>query len=141
MRARLAQYSNEFVSLTVMALMSIALVAGQAGATQAPADESTLDVVLVHQALRDGEPCRRLALGFLLTTSWAVALALTTLTFELALFGQAKAAYALLLTAPAALAFALGYRQLDAALPDWARAALAGWLSAFVGALFLGFAG
>jgi len=98
-------------------------------------------VVLVHQALRDGEPCRRLALGFLLTTSWAVALALTTLTFELALFGQAKAAYALLLTAPAALAFALGYRQLDAALPDWARAALAGWLSAFVGALFLGFAG
>ena len=47
MRARLAQYSNEFVSLAVMALMSIALIAGQAGATQPPADESTLDVVVV----------------------------------------------------------------------------------------------
>jgi hypothetical protein len=47
MRARLAQYSNEFVSLAVMALMSIALIAGQAGATQAPADEPTLDVVVV----------------------------------------------------------------------------------------------
>ncbi len=44
MRARLAQYTNELVSLAVMALMSIALIAGQAGATQAPADEPTLDV-------------------------------------------------------------------------------------------------
>ncbi len=44
MRARLAQYSNEFVSLTVMALMSIALIAGQAGAAQAPAAEPTVEV-------------------------------------------------------------------------------------------------
>jgi len=47
MRARLAQYNNEFFSLAVMALMSIALIAGQAGATQPPADEPTLDVVVV----------------------------------------------------------------------------------------------
>ncbi len=47
MRVRLAQYSNEFVSLAVMALMSIALIAGQAGATQPSADEPTLDVVVV----------------------------------------------------------------------------------------------
>jgi hypothetical protein len=45
MRARLAQYTNEFVSLAVMALMSIALIAGQAGATQAPADEPAAEVV------------------------------------------------------------------------------------------------
>ncbi len=44
MRARLAQYSNELVSLTIMALMSIALIAGQAGTAQAAADEPTVDV-------------------------------------------------------------------------------------------------
>ncbi len=44
MRARLAQYSNEFVRLTIMALMSIALVAGQAGASQAYAGEPTVDI-------------------------------------------------------------------------------------------------
>ncbi len=44
MRARLAQYSNELVSLTIMALMSIALIAGQAGAAQAAADEPTVEV-------------------------------------------------------------------------------------------------
>ena len=45
MRARLAQYTNEFVSLTVMALMSIAFVAGQAGAEQAPAEEPAAEVI------------------------------------------------------------------------------------------------
>ena len=44
MRTTLAQYSNEFVSLTIMALMSIALIAGQAGAAQAPAAEPTVEV-------------------------------------------------------------------------------------------------
>ena len=44
MRARLAQYSNEFFSLSIMALMSIALIAGQAGTAQAAADEPTVDV-------------------------------------------------------------------------------------------------
>lgn len=34
MRARLAQYSNDIVSLSVLMLMSIALIAGQAGAAQ-----------------------------------------------------------------------------------------------------------
>lgn len=45
MRARLAQYTNEFVSLAVMALMAIALVAGQAGAAQAPAEEPAAEVI------------------------------------------------------------------------------------------------
>ncbi len=44
MRARLAQYRNEFFSPSIMALMSIALVAGQAGTAQAAADEPTVDV-------------------------------------------------------------------------------------------------
>ena len=34
MRATLAHYKNDIVSLLVMALMSIALIAGQAGAAQ-----------------------------------------------------------------------------------------------------------
>jgi len=34
MRSRIAQYMNEIVSLTIMALMSVALIAGQAGASQ-----------------------------------------------------------------------------------------------------------
>ncbi len=46
MRARFAQYGNEFISLIVMALMSIALVAGQAGAVQVIDDEPTLDFAM-----------------------------------------------------------------------------------------------
>ncbi len=46
MRARFAQYSNEFISLTIMALMSIALVAGQAGAVQVIDDEPVLDFAI-----------------------------------------------------------------------------------------------
>ena len=34
MQSRIAQYMNEIVSLTIMALMCVALVAGQAGASQ-----------------------------------------------------------------------------------------------------------
>lgn len=97
-------------------------------------------VALARRALRDGDPRMRLALGFVLTASWAVLLAFTTLTFELALFGQAKAMYALLLTGPAALTFAAGYTRCHAALPHWGRLALFSWLSVFAGALFLGFA-
>jgi hypothetical protein len=41
MRATLAQYTNDIVSLTVMALMSIALVAGQVGAAEHIASEPT----------------------------------------------------------------------------------------------------
>lgn len=37
MRSSIAQYMNEIVSLTIMALMCIALVAGQAGAEPRPA--------------------------------------------------------------------------------------------------------
>ncbi len=39
MRATLAQYTNEFVSLSILALMSIAFIAGQAGAAQHKASE------------------------------------------------------------------------------------------------------
>jgi len=46
MRARFAQYGNEIISLTVMALMSIALVAGQAGAVQVVDDEPVLDFAM-----------------------------------------------------------------------------------------------
>jgi hypothetical protein len=46
MRARCAQYGNEFISLVLMALMSIALVAGQAGAVQVIDDEPTLDFAI-----------------------------------------------------------------------------------------------
>jgi len=41
MRATLAQYTNDIVSLTIMALMSIALVAGQVGAAEHIASEPT----------------------------------------------------------------------------------------------------
>jgi len=67
------------------------------------------------------------------------------LTYELAFFAQAKAAYLLLLTAPLALAFAAGYSGVDAWLAARSahvvRALLCGWLVAFAGTLFLGFAG
>ncbi len=43
MRARLAQYSNDIFSLTILMLMSIALIAGQAGAAQHGATEPLLD--------------------------------------------------------------------------------------------------
>jgi hypothetical protein len=46
MQARFAQYSNEFISLVVMALMSIALIAGQAGAIQVMDDEPVLDIAM-----------------------------------------------------------------------------------------------
>ncbi len=43
MRARLAQYSNDIVSLSILMLMSIALIAGQAGAAQHRAAEKVLE--------------------------------------------------------------------------------------------------
>jgi hypothetical protein len=98
-------------------------------------------LVLAQRVLRDGEPRARLAIGFVLTASWAVFLAFTTLTFELALFGQAKAMYLLLLVGPSALAFAACYTRLHAGLPGWGQLLLASWLAAFAGTLFLGFAG
>jgi len=42
MRTRLAQYGNDIVSLAVMALMSIALVAGQASAVHQVVDEPVM---------------------------------------------------------------------------------------------------
>ena len=100
---------------------------------------------VARAGLRPGDARRRLALGFLLTVGWAVALAFTTLTYELALFAQAKAPYGLMLVTPAALCFACGTARLDAWLarraPAWARALLAGWLFLFAAVLLLGFAG
>ncbi len=39
MKAKLAQYLNEFVSLTILAAMVVALVAGQASANSRPAED------------------------------------------------------------------------------------------------------
>ncbi len=44
MRARLAQHTNDVISLTILMLMSIALIAGQAGAAQRGAAEPLLEV-------------------------------------------------------------------------------------------------
>ena len=52
MRATLAQYTNDIVSLTVMALMSIAFIAGQAGAAQHVASEVN-DVDVAHVLVID----------------------------------------------------------------------------------------
>ena len=94
-------------------------------------------------ALRDPEPGRRAAFALLATAAWVVSLAYLYLTLRLAFFGQAKASYLLLLLTPLALWFALGFRGLDARLSSHplARAALHGWLAAFAGVLYLGFAG
>jgi len=94
-------------------------------------------------ALRDPEPGRRAAFALLATAAWVVSLAYLYLSLRLAFFGQAKATYLLVLLTPLALWFALGFRGLDAALAprSIARAALHGWLAAFAGVLYLGFAG
>jgi len=62
MRATLAQYTNDIVSLTVLALLSIALIAGQADATQRVARESTegdaarvLVIDVDHRFRQEGE--------------------------------------------------------------------------------------
>ena len=46
MRARFVQYGNEFVSLVLMALLSIALIAGQASGVQVIDDEPALDFAM-----------------------------------------------------------------------------------------------
>lgn len=43
MRSSIAQYLNEIVSLTILALMCIAFVAGQAGATPMPPSVEALE--------------------------------------------------------------------------------------------------
>jgi hypothetical protein len=101
-------------------------------------------VLMVREALGAGASRRRLALAFLVTACWAVALAFVTLTFELPFFAQAKAAYFLMLTGPLALAFATAVAALDAALArrGWlaARIVLHGWLGLYAGTLFLAYA-
>ena len=52
MRATLAQYTNDIVGLTIMALMSIAFIAGQAGAVQHVASEVN-DVDVAHVLVID----------------------------------------------------------------------------------------
>jgi hypothetical protein len=94
-------------------------------------------------ALRDPEPGRRAAFAMLASAAWVTTLAYLYLALRLGFFGQAKATYLLLLLTPLALWFALGFRALDARLVPHplARAALHGWLAAFAGVLYLGFAG
>jgi hypothetical protein len=97
----------------------------------------------VRVALGDSDPGRRAAFGLLAAAAWALSLAYLYLTLRLAFFAQAKAGYLLALLTPLALWFALGFRSLDAALASRPalRTALHGWLAAFAGALYLGFAG
>jgi hypothetical protein len=101
-------------------------------------------VRLLAEALGDGPPRRRLALGFLATSVWAVFVAFLALTLQLPFFAQAKASYLLMLTAPLALAFAEGCTAVDGWLArrGWAagRVALCAWLALFAGALFLSYA-
>jgi hypothetical protein len=94
-------------------------------------------------ALRDPDPGRRAAFGLLAAAAWGLGLAYLYLTLRLAFFAQAKATYLLALLTPLAIWFALGFRDLDAALAGRPRlrAALHGWLAAFAGVLYLGFAG
>ena len=94
-------------------------------------------------ALRDTDPGRRAAFGLLAAAAWGLGLAYLYLTLRLAFFAQAKATYLLALLTPLALWFALGFRGLDASLAarPALRAALYGWLAAFAGVLYLGFAG
>jgi len=97
------------------------------------------------EALGHGEPRRRLARGWLAIAVWALLLAFLSLTLDLPYFGQVKAAYLLMLTAPLAVFFALGVARADAWLDRrgqvWARTLLYAWLAMFAGALFLSFAG
>jgi hypothetical protein len=92
-------------------------------------------------ALRGGR--RGLAFAFLVGCVWVVALGFAYLTLRLPFFAQAKATYALLLTGPLAVFFALAAGRLDALLARWlpARACFWGWLALFAGTLHLGFAG
>ena len=55
MRARIAQYTNDIVSLTVLALLSIALIAAQAGAAQNIASEPA-DSEVEHVLILDSHP-------------------------------------------------------------------------------------
>jgi hypothetical protein len=97
----------------------------------------------VRTALRDPNPGRRLSFAMLAGVAWVLCLAFVYLSLSLAIFSQAKATYVLALLGPLSLWFALGFRALErrlAAIP-LARAALCGWLAAFAGVLYLGFAG
>jgi hypothetical protein len=97
----------------------------------------------VRAALGDRDPGRRASFGLLAACAWGLGLADLYLTLQLAFFAQAKATYLLALLGPFSIWFALGFRGLDAALTGrpGLRAALHGWLAAFAGVLYLGFAG
>ena len=97
-------------------------------------------VRIAMAALGQGPPRRRLALGLLATSGYAVALAFFALTVELPFFGQIKGPYLLMLAAPLALAFGWGFESLDGRLGMPARALLHGWLALYAGTLFLSFA-
>ena len=58
MRSKIAQYLNEIVSLTVLVLMSLALIVGQAGAAQADVQraESLVEPVVILEPSKDWEP-------------------------------------------------------------------------------------
>ncbi len=67
MRSSIAQYTNELVSLTIMALMFVAFIAGQAAATPTSVSDDTTDArqVTSEQAPAAARPLqeRLLVLG------------------------------------------------------------------------------
>lgn len=98
----------------------------------------------VRRALRGPDARRRIALSFVATTAYASLFTLLYMTLRLPFWSQAKATYALVAAAPAAVFFALGTAACDRALAARGRTALRallyGWLAVFAGVLYLGFA-
>jgi hypothetical protein len=66
--------------------------------------------------LNDGDPRRRAALSFLVTSAFTLGFSILAMTIQLPFFAQAKAFYGLAMGAPLALFFAMGAVRVDDAL-------------------------
>ena len=97
-----------------------------------------------RHAVGDPGPARRGAFAVIVALIAAMGLATFWVTLELPYFGQAKAFYSLALVPVASLLFAQAYCALDAWLAErvgsHSRAALFGWLVAFIATVYMGFA-
>jgi uncharacterized membrane protein YesL len=101
--------------------------------------------LLVRDALRGPDLRRRLALSLVTTTTAVTVFAVLLLTLVLPAYSMTKASYALSVTAPLALALAVGFarvhRALDAPGRRGLQVVLHGWVGALVTAIVLAFAG
>ena len=99
----------------------------------------------VREALGGRDLPRRLALALPVLLTATLGAGLLVSSFSLPFYGQAKSFYALALAPALAFYFARGFALLEGLLAGPGRAPLRGllvaWLGAFVGVLFLGFAG